>query len=270
MDLKEAFDSRHRGAMIKADHFFDIYDSHLSHLRDEKLKILEIGVYNGGSLYMWKNFFPNSEVVGIDIDPYTKRWEEKDMNVRVHIGDQCDLNFLQKIVDKEGPFDLIIDDAGHENDQIITSLDFLFNHLNEGGVYVVEDTFAAYWPGYSCKREKGTDGEILNPKLKPFCSVNTSMEYLKELTDKLNCWAYRHKDADYLKKGGDLDKYEKGLHSIHFYDSIVFLNKHKRPGEKSYGVDTWYEHIDKEKEYTYDSTGTNKYGFTLDNNIIKK
>jgi len=96
------------------------------------------------------------------------------------------------------------------------------------------------------------------------------MEYLKELTDKLNCWAYRHKDADYLKKEGDLDKYEKGLHSIHFYDSIVFLNKHKRPGEKSYGVDTWYEHIDKEKEYTYDSKGTNKYGFTLDNNIIKK
>ena len=94
MSLKEAFDNRHRGAMIKADHFFDIYDSHLSHLRDEKLNILEIGVFNGGSLYMWKNYFPNSKVTGIDIDPYTKRWEETDKDIKVYIGDQCDLKFL--------------------------------------------------------------------------------------------------------------------------------------------------------------------------------
>tara|TARA_R100000657_G_C4682122_1_gene131705 strand:+ start:1474 stop:2265 length:792 start_codon:yes stop_codon:yes gene_type:complete len=260
MSLKEAFDNRHRGAMIKADHFFDIYDSHLSHLRDEKLNILEIGVFNGGSLYMWKNYFPNSKVTGIDIDPYTKRWEETDKDIKVYIGDQCDLKFLQEIVDKEGPFDLIIDDAGHENDQIITSLDFLFNHLNEGGTYVVEDTFAAYWPGYSCKRETGTNGEILNPIVKEFDVKKTSMEHLKGLADKLNCWAYRHKDADYLRKEGELDQYEKELHSIHFYDSIVFLNKFKRPGEKSFGEDVWYEHIDKEGEYTYNQNGVNKYG----------
>jgi cephalosporin hydroxylase len=261
MKLKEAFDSRHRGAMIKADHFFDIYDSHLYHLKDQKLKILEIGVYNGGSLYMWRKYFPNSEVVGIDIDPYTKRWEEKDKDIRVYIGDQCDLKFLQEIVDKEGPFDLIIDDAGHENHQIITSLDFLFKHLNEGGTYVVEDTFAAYWPDYSCKREIGTQGEKLNPLLKEFDERKTSMEHLKKLTDSLNCWAYRHKYADYLKKEGELDQYEKELHSIHFYDSIVFLNKFKRPGEKSFGKDVWYEHIDKNAEYSTDENGVNKYGY---------
>jgi hypothetical protein len=49
-----------------------------------------------------KNYFPNSKVTGIDIDPYTKRWEETDKDVKVYIGDQCDLKFLQEIVDKEG------------------------------------------------------------------------------------------------------------------------------------------------------------------------
>lgn len=262
MNLKEAFDRRHRGAMIKHDHFFEIYDSHLSHLQEKQnMKILEIGVYNGGSLYMWSNYFPGSRITGIDIDPYTKRWEELDKNIRVEIGDQCDIEFLQKIVNEEGPFDLIIDDAGHENHQIITSFEFLFPHLNEGGTYVVEDTFASYWPNYSCDREKGTNGEMLNPILKPFDKKNTSMEFLKSLTDKINCWAYRHKEAEKLKVEGEFDQYEKALYSIHFYDSIVFANKITRPTHNSYGEDVWYEHKDPQKEYTIDSyTGKNGYG----------
>ena len=80
--LKEAFDNRHRGAMIKHDHFFDIYDSHLSYRQDDEMKILEIGVFNGGSLYMWKNYFQNSSIIGLDIDPFTKRWEESDKILR--------------------------------------------------------------------------------------------------------------------------------------------------------------------------------------------
>ena len=262
MELKTAFDNRHRGAMIKHDHFFDIYDSHLGHLQGKPdIKVLEIGVYNGGSLYMWNNYFPGSRIIGIDIDPYTKRWEELDKNIRVEIGDQCDKDFLQKIVDEEGPFDLIIDDAGHENHQIITSFEFLFPHLVEGGTYVVEDTFASYWPGYSCDRETGTNGETLNPVLKPFDKNNTSMEFLKALTDKCNCWAYRHKEAEGLRVEGELDQYEKGLYSIHFYDSIVFANKISRNGGECYGKDQWYEHKDARKEYTTDPyTGKNGYG----------
>ena len=265
MNLKQAFDSRHRGAMIKHDHFFDIYDSHLNHLREqEDYKILEIGVYNGGSVYMWKKYYPNSKVIGLDIDPYCKRWEDSSRDIKIYIGDQCDTKFLQEVVDKEGPFDLIIDDGGHDNYQIITSFEFLFDHLKEGGTYVVEDTFASYHPGYDCDRKKGTNGEILNPILKEFDEKNTSMEFLKSLTDKLNCWAYREKAAGHLRKTGELDKYEKNLWSIHFYDSITFINKIQRPSEKSFGDDVWYPHIDEQKEYYIDpNTKKNGYGIKI-------
>jgi hypothetical protein len=270
--LKEAFDKRHRGAMIKHDHFFDIYDSHLSHLQNKNLKILEIGVYNGGSLYMWKNYFPNSKVTGLDIDPYCKRWAEPDKDINVYIGDQCDTDFLKEVCEKEGPFDLIIDDGGHINHQIITSFEFLFDYLKEGGTYVVEDTFASYYPKYGdneSDREIGTRGEILNPVLKPFDKNNTSMEFLKSLTDKLNVWAYRSDEAGELKKTGKIDKYEKSLYSMHFYDCIVFINKITRPGnnpgENSFGKDVWYEHIDRNKEYMIDPvTKTNGYGYKED------
>jgi cephalosporin hydroxylase len=266
MTLKEAFDTRPRGAMIKHDHFFDIYDSHLGHLRNqENFKILEIGVYNGGSLYMWRNYFPHSKVVGLDIDPYCKRWEDKNNHIKVYLGDQCDLKFLQEVVDKEGPFDLIIDDGGHENHQIITSFEFLFDYLKDGGTYVVEDTFASYHPGYDSNRTVGTNGEQLTPILKEFDKNNTSMEFLKSLTDKLSCWAYREEAAGILKQTGDLDKYEKGLWGLHFYDSIVFIDKFPRQGDKSFGEDQWYEHINKQKEYSIDpNTGKNGYGIKID------
>lgn len=263
MTLREAFDKRHRGAMIKHDHFFDIYDSHLSYRQSDEMKVLEIGVYNGGSLYMWRNYFPNSSIVGVDIDPFTKRWEEKDKNIKIYIGDQCDTEFLQKVCDEEGPFDLIIDDGGHENNQIITSLEFLFQHLKIGGTYVVEDTFASYWPNYSCDRGKGTMGENLNPILKPFDKKSTSMEFLKSITDSLNVWAYRSEEAGEFKKNGSLNQYEMYLHSVHFYDSIVFINKQKRNNDKSFGEDKWYEHkLGQNAEFTYDKiTGENSFGY---------
>ena len=261
--LKEAFDNRHRGAMIKHDHFFDIYDSHLSYRQDDEMKILEIGVFNGGSLYMWKNYFQNSSIIGLDIDPFTKRWEESDKNIKIYIGDQCDTNFLKKVCEEEGPFDLIIDDGGHENNQIITSFEFLFEHLKIGGTYVIEDTFASYWPEYSCDRNRGTDGEYLNPILKSFDEQNTSMEFLKKITDCLNVWAYRSKEAGHLRKTGKLNQYEKYLHSVHFYDSIVFINKQERLGEKSFGNDKWYEHkLGQNAEFQYDkTTGKNYFGY---------
>ncbi len=261
--LKEAFDNRHRGAMIKHDHFFDIYDSHLAYRQNDEMKILEIGVYNGGSLYMWRNYFKNSKVIGIDIDPFCKRWEEPDRDVKIYLGDQCDKKFLQEVCDKEGPFDLIIDDGGHENNQIITSFEFLWPHLKVGGTYVVEDTFASYWPKYTCDRDEGTNGEALNPILKPFNKKTTSMEFLKGLTDSLNVWAYRDEQAYELRKTGKLDEYEKYIHSVHFYDSIVFINKQKRPGEKSFGDDLWYEHKQgQEAEFQHSSvTGENQFGY---------
>lgn len=267
MKLIDALKNRDRGAVIKHDHFFSVYDSHLYQYKDKSdLKILEIGVYNGGSLYMWKKYFPQSKIVGIDIDPYTTRWRSDNHNIRVYIGDQCDIKFLQKVVDNEGPFDLIIDDGGHENSQIITSLDFLFDHLKPGGTYVVEDTFASYYPEYSCDRSD------YDPILKPFDPKKTSMEFLKNIADKLNCWAYRDDEAKQMKKTGKLDKYETDAFSVHFYDSIVFIQKFPRSNSKSFGEDKWYDHPDKMKEFALIELNGgyyNFYGFvkSIDNGV---
>ena len=108
-------------------HYFDIYTENFSKYKNKKITILEIGILNGGSLKMWKNFFsPDSTIAGIDIIPKCKK-HEKD-NIKVYIGDQTDINFLGSVIKEIGTPDIIIDDGGHTCNQQITSFDYLFQH----------------------------------------------------------------------------------------------------------------------------------------------
>ena len=119
-----------------------LYSSYFEELRQEKLKILEIGIDKGYSLKSWKEYFPNADITGIDILDL-KQFEEN----RVHVeqGDQKDTVFLKKVNDTHGPFDIIIDDGSHHNEDMKASFDYLFPLLTQGGMYVVEDLHACYW-----------------------------------------------------------------------------------------------------------------------------
>jgi len=53
----------------KWHHYFDIYSRYFERYRDRPITMLEIGVFRGGSLRMWKKYFhPDSTIVGIDVD----------------------------------------------------------------------------------------------------------------------------------------------------------------------------------------------------------
>jgi hypothetical protein len=267
MNIYTSITSRKRGALLKHSHFYEIYSDQFARFSREKVRVLEIGVYNGGSLYMWRNFFENAEkIVGIDIDPYCKRWQDRDENIFVEIGDQTDVEFLKHINDEYGPFDIIIDDGGHENNQIITSFNVLFPLLNNEGIYVVEDTYHSYWPDYSCDRDKSTelyyaDGTLAKGgkplKINKTKSDITAMEYLKSLTDKMNVAAYidgskEAHDAGYNKVYREPDEFEKSIFSISFFDNVCFIHKTVRDGHASFGVSEWIGHnaeVPDDKDY---------------------
>lgn len=258
MTLKEALETRKMGALLKHSHVFDIYESHLAHLQEYKLKILEIGVYNGGSLFMWKNYFPNATIVGMDIDSYCTRWEDKSNDIHIVLGDQSDPARLIEINEQYGPFDIIIDDGGHENHQVITSFETLFPLLKEGGLYFVEDVFCSYWPEYTCNKDETTaapNEQGVFEEAKPITMVKakydkrtSSMEFLKSLADATNAWAYKKGGKGEANAGENLDSkewnaYEKSLYSLHFYDGLVVAMKFSKLDKNSYGKITWYDHI---------------------------
>lgn len=135
-----------------SDHnYTEVYEKYFEPIRYEKLKILEIGILNhphkeirpfeGASLKLWKDYFENSIIYGLDINDHTAVQEDR---VKVYIGDQGDRNQLKKIMDEIGEVDIIIEDGSHFMHHQQISLGFLFKYIKRGGIFVIEDLHTSY------------------------------------------------------------------------------------------------------------------------------
>lgn len=129
----------------KWTHYFEFYDELILELRIKfgpRIKILEIGVQNGGSLEIWRKLFgPDAEIHGIDIDPYCNKFKDE---FNIHIGSSADKKFLSNVRVEASYFDLIIDDGSHNSKHQRIALEELFRILSPRGVYVIEDVEHSY------------------------------------------------------------------------------------------------------------------------------
>ncbi len=199
----EFLGARERRA-YKWAHYFPVYERHLAHLCNKPVRFLEVGVAEGGSLQMWKRWLgPLATVVGIDIDPACRRFEERQIHIR--IGDQADPAFLAGVVREFGPFDAVLDDGSHKMEHVNATFDALYEHTAERGIYMVEDLHTAYWPEYG--GGLGRD--------------DTFMERAKGFVDKLNA----HHTRGVIKP----DAFTRSTWSMHFYDSIVAFERGRLP-----------------------------------------
>lgn len=188
----------------KFNTYFDVYERHLSKFVDKSPKILEIGILEGGSIELWLKYFgKGTSVVGLDIH---KKDFKYDGDVTFETGDQGNSEFWDKFLSRHTGFDIVIDDGGHTMNQQNTTLTKVYPHLNDGGVFVVEDTHTSYsstWGG-------GFD----NPK--------TLQNRSKQLTDIVN---KEHIGENLIPKG-NLDTFQD-LYSVSFYNSLVVFEKKK-------------------------------------------
>jgi 23S rRNA U2552 (ribose-2'-O)-methylase RlmE/FtsJ len=225
--LRNYFENNDKRLINKFNHYFDAYERHFSKFRGKKVTIVEIGVFQGGSLQMWRDYFgPDATIWGIDIDPNCKTLEEKDTHIL--IGSQEDPEFLNSIVAKIGPIDLLIDDGGHTQNQQIVTLDVLFNHIKEDGVFLCEDVHTSYMNVYG-------GGNLRQ---------GTFIEYSKLLIDKIN--AHHSEEASLV-----VDEFTRTANSIHFYDSIVVIEKAKMipPSSKMMGQRS-FPYLPEKKTFT--------------------
>jgi 23S rRNA U2552 (ribose-2'-O)-methylase RlmE/FtsJ len=153
--LQTYFDSHTEGRGIwKWKHYFEIYHRHFSKFIGQDVNILEIGVYSGGSLEMWKQYFGSkSRIYGVDTEEACKSYA--DDSVEIFVGDQADRNFWRRFKMEVPLLDIIIDDGGHLPYQQMVTLEEMLTHLRPGGVYLCEDVqgqmnrFAGYINGLS-------------------------------------------------------------------------------------------------------------------------
>lgn len=138
--FSEYFDKVQTGPGIwKWTHYFEIYHRHFEKfIGQPEVNVLEIGVYSGGSMEMWRQVFgAGCRVYGVDIEPSCRAYERD--NVHILIGDQGDRKFWQTIRQEVPPLDIVIDDGGHLPDQQIVTLEESLPLLKPGGVFLCED-----------------------------------------------------------------------------------------------------------------------------------
>jgi len=152
----------------KEDHFIEAYKKHFAPFRDKPIRLLEIGVQNGGSMKMWESYFPFAEIVGVDNDSECLKYETD--RTSIHIGDQADRAFLRTL----GKFDIIVDDGGHKMSQQMTSFDVLFNEMNPGGIYTIEDLHTSFMEQY---KDAPTTTEFLCSVVNTLCDPKRHNTY---------------------------------------------------------------------------------------------
>lgn len=202
-DLVDIFTGNQGESVFKWHHYIPVYDRYLSRYRGSAVKFLELGVYRGGSLRMWREYFGQKAIIyGIDIDPACRRFDGRAGQVR--IGSQDDERFLQNVVDEMGGVDVVLDDGSHVMQHIRKSLVTLYPLLTDNGIYMIEDLHTAY----SIDHGGGYGGR------------DNFFNLVRQLTDDMHRWYH----SSQVRHPGVGD----ALLAIHVYDSMVILEKSLR------------------------------------------
>jgi len=213
-DLEKYFYNNPGRLIHKWLHYFEIYDSHFKRFRGKEIVLVEIGVFNGGSLQMWRDYFGDTaKIYGIDIDSRVSSMEEE--NIKIIIGSQADRQFLRRLKKELPPIDILIDDGGHKMIQQIVTFEELFEKVKPDGVYLCEDLLTSYQLLYGGGYRR----------------MGTFIEHSKNLIDKLNAYS---SEQDSLRP----DKLTKSIHSLHYYDSMLVVEKrlHNKPVHMQTGI----------------------------------
>lgn len=191
--------------LVKWMHYLDIYHHHFARFRGRSPVVLEIGVFDGGSLDMWRDYFgPGCRIYGVDVDERCRAYAGPDTTII--IGDQGDREFLSRLRHELPRIDILIDDGGHRMAQQIATFEVLYQHVADEGVYLCEDMHTSYWPEFG--------GGYRNP--------GNFVEYSKRLIDQLNAWHSKN----VLEFA--VDDFTRTTGAMHYYDSVLVIEKRPR------------------------------------------
>lgn len=196
------------------------YDRLLEIYRDKPIRLLEIGIQNGGSLEIWSKYFDNALVfIGCDINPDCAQLSYEDTRITVIIGDANAPIVFEKIVQYSPKFEIIIDDGSHISSDIIKTFFLYFPHIVDGGIFIAEDLHCSYWSQF--------EGGLFNPY--------SSITFFKRLADIINHehWGVSKAREEILR--GIFKKYEceidsevlSQVHSVEFINSMCIIRKSK-------------------------------------------
>jgi hypothetical protein len=195
--------AEHQGPVVhKWHHYIPLYERYLSSFRGQKVRFLEIGVSQGGSLEMWRKYFGEDAVIfGIDINPHCAKLNDAAGQVR--IGSQDDPDFLASVIKEMGGVDIVLDDGSHHMDHLPVTLNYLFPCLSNGGIYMIEDLHTAYWRLFGGGYQ----------------SQKNFFRFTMDIIDDMHHWYHGRK----LKQA----TVSNDCSGVHIHDSLLVLEKNE-------------------------------------------
>jgi len=218
--LNSLFETHEGRACDKWASYVEIYERVFREFSESNVRLLEIGVQNGGSLEIWAKYFYRAErIVGCDINKNCAQLTFEDPRISVVVGDANEQAIQEKILSISPYFDLILDDGSHASGDILRSFERYFPVLSDGGVYLIEDLHCSYWADY--------EGGLSYPY--------SSIAFFKELVDIVNHehWGIDRSRVTYLnrfkeKYGVNIDEAQLAhIHSVEFLNSVCVIRKEK-------------------------------------------
>jgi hypothetical protein len=199
----------------KPAHLWDVYERYLPPLRDQPIRLLELGIHKGVSARAFSRYFRNGTIVALDIAlpdvefaPYT--------NLHPRICDQRDTTKLAAISREFAPdgWDIIIDDASHIGHWSLTTFEALFPRLKRGGLYFVEDWATGYMD-----TPKWGDGALpTGPQLLDF--EPAAQQYARQIA------THQHGMAGFVKALVDRAWFPKSIFEwLNFHGTVVVAKK---------------------------------------------
>lgn len=168
--------------------YLEIYDKYFSKYQHTLENFLEIGLWEGESIRMWRDYFSVGNLVGADILDLSHVVLP---DTQIHICDQSDRNQLETLVSNTySKFDIIIDDGGHMMHQQQITLATMFKYLKPNGIFVIEDLHTSGNPVYT--RAGDTDTlQMLHDynatkQLVSSCMTDEEIKYLHKNIKKIN------------------------------------------------------------------------------------
>jgi len=122
------------------------YDSLFKHKKHENLKIAELGILDGGSLLMWKEYFPASKIYGFDFNhEFIHQCKQKCGDVSLsHIDVTNPRSIANAFSEVNELYDIILDDTTHRFEDQIRVIENAYLFLKPGGMLIIEDIFKSY------------------------------------------------------------------------------------------------------------------------------
>jgi hypothetical protein len=225
--LHELYEHHSGKVSDKWSSYVDVYADLFEPLRADPVKILEIGIQNGGSLELLDAYFPNARlIVGCDVDPRCGDLVYRSERVKVIVGNSILPETVARILEHSKRYDIIIDDGSHKSRDIVGNFARYFPMVEPGGLYVVEDLHCSYWASHGGGFQRS----------------DSSMEFLKRLCDAVNFehWSADRRSGSLLASfrsiyGIDIDDSELAqIQSITFHNSLAVIRKSRR-GPNSLG-----------------------------------